>query len=395
MFRHLALTSATQPLSKPVAGEEGNAYLDHVGYGKAVRRAAARRLSFWLSGQGRFRLDRIPAGARRILWIYFGENQIGDALMDLASRSLLSEAGLQVDLFTSPLVATLFAGDPWLGRVGSDAGEFAGIEYDCAIVLSNKRRPLQPKVRHFTRMPWVSLHGFFTGPNFHRGAFGAQRLADLLGTTITDDGMAWHARQKLGPPQEAEACRAPGLHDAVALVVGGVRSDRVYEHWEAVIRQLAAAGHSRFALIGSDNGRAQADALIRLLPQATFIDFAGRLTLAQTRAVLGATPVVACADGGLMHLALTVNTAVVPLFTAQIAPEWRLPPNVIANALRAEAGGVSSIAANEVSMMVARLLAQAPAPAAGESSSGSGSCRLRSDGPPGARRRVYPGDGLS
>ena len=363
MFRHLALTSVTQPLSKPVAGEEGNAYLDHVGYATAVRRAASRRLSFWLSGQGRFRLDRIPAGARRILWIYFGENQIGDALMDLASRSLLSQAGLQVDLYTSPLVATLFAGDPWLGRVGSEAGEFAGIQYDCAIVLSNKRRPLQPKIRHFPRLPWVSLHGFFTGPNFHRGAFGAQRLADLLGRTISDDRMGRHARQKLGPPQEAEAGRAAGLQDAVALVVGGVRGDRVYQHWAPVIRQLAAAGHSRFALVGSDNGRAQADALISGLPQANFTDFTGRLSLAQTRAVLGTTPVVACADGGLMHLALTVRTAVVPLFTEQIAPEWRLPPDMIANALRAGAGGVSSIPPQEVSRMIVRLLAKAPAPA--------------------------------
>lgn len=363
MFRHLALTSVTQPLSKPVAGEDGNAYLDHVGYATVVRRAASRRLSFWLSGQGRFRLDRIPAGARRILWIYFGENQIGDALMDLASRSLLSQAGLQVDLFTSPLVATLFEGDPWLGRVGSDAGMFAGIDYDCAIVLSNKTRPLQPKVRHFGRLPLVSLHGFFTGPNFHRGAFGAQRLADLLGRTIGDDAMADHARQKLGPPRQDAAASAAKLQDAVALVVGGVRGDRVYEHWAPVMRQLVAAGHSRFALVGSVNGRAQAEALIGSLPQADIADFTGRLTLAQTRAVLDATPVVACADGGLMHLALTVRTAVVPLFTAQIAPEWRLPPNIIVNALRARADGVSSIAPQEVSRMIARLLARTPAPA--------------------------------
>lgn len=361
MFRHLALTSTTQPLSRPVPGEAGDAYLDHVGYGKAVRRAVSRRFAFWLSGQDRFRLDRIPAGVRRILWIYFGENQIGDALMDLAPRSLLSEAGLQVDLFTSPLVATLFEGDPWLGRVGSDASDFTGIDYDCAIVLSNKSRPLQPKIRHFLGLPWVSLHGYFTGPNFHRGAFGAQRLADLLGQSINDDEMARHARQKLGPPSEAKAGRAAGLRDAVALVVGGVRGDRVYEHWAPVIRELTAAGHGRFALVGSDNGRRQAEALIGSLPQADIADFTGRLTLAQTRAVLNATPVVACADGGLMHLALTVRTAVAPLFTAQIAPEWRLPPSVTANALRARADGVSSIAPQEVSRMIVRLLATAPA----------------------------------
>ncbi|MFC5499820.1 glycosyltransferase family 9 protein [Caenimonas terrae] len=359
MFRRLALTSITQPLSRPVPGESGADYLHEIGAGKAARRAASRRLAFWLSGQERFRLDRIPAGARRVLWIYFGEDQIGDALMDLASRSLLVDAGLQVDLVAAPVVAALFEGDPWFGKVGSDTAGFSGSHYDCAIVLSNKRRPLQQKIRHFPRLPWVSLHGYFTGPNFHRGAFGAQRLADLLGLTPGAAQLQAHARQKLGPIPPAATDPAADLQDAVGLVMGGVRSDRVYQHWDQVVRQLVDAGHSRFVLVGSANGAAQAATLIAGAPAgARIADYTGRLSLAGTRALLDATPVVACPDGGLMHLALTVRAALVPLFSAQIAPQWRLPADVLPDALQAGAGGVSNIPSQQVSRAIARLLAQ-------------------------------------
>lgn len=357
MLRRLVLASTTQPVSPPVPGEASQAYLDEVGEWKAARRALSRRLGFWLSGQQRFELPAMPAQAKRVLWIYFGENQVGDALMDLASRSLLAEAGLQVDLFASPLVAGLFDGDPWLVRSSSDPAAFDGVAYDCAIVLSNKRRPLEPKLRHFPRLPWVSLHGYFTGPNFHRGALAARRLADLLGRDLGEPDLWRHARPKLGPLAQLPAAIGAAPSE-VALVLGGVRDDRIYRHWEAVMRQLLAAGHSRFAFVGSSNASSQAQSLADALPAASMRDFTGRLSLAQTRAVLEEASVVACPDGGLMHLALTVGTPIVPLFSAQIAPEWRLPPELARQALRADSGGVSSIPPEAVSAAILRLLAR-------------------------------------
>ena len=93
--------------------------------------------------------------------------------MDLAPRSLLADSGVAVDLWAAPAVAGMFEGDPWLQRVGSDAAGFLQTQYDCAIVLSNKRRPLAEKMLHFRGLPWVSLHESFTGPNFQRAAFSA------------------------------------------------------------------------------------------------------------------------------------------------------------------------------------------------------------------------------
>ncbi len=350
MLRELALASATQPLSRPVPGESADSHLAAVGPIKAARRAALRQGVLWLTGQRKFKQDLFPAGARRILWCYFGESQLGDALMDIAPRSLLVELGFEVDLFTVPALATLFAGDPWLRRVGSQASDFTSGDHQCAIVLSNKRRPLQPKMRNFPRMPWVSVHENFTGPNFHRGLFAAQRLADLTGRSLSLEQVEHHGRQKLGAIQPGHSPVAPG---AVALAVGGVHDTRIYAHWETVVRELLAAGRSRFVFVGSDNARIQAQALAQALSgSADVSDLTGRLTLHETRSVLDAAAVTVCPDGGLMHLALTTRAPIVPLFAARIAPEWRLPGNCIYTALRSATDRVSDIPPQEVAAMV-------------------------------------------
>ncbi len=357
VFRSLTLSSVTQPLSRPVPGEMPEAYLDGAGRARSARRAAWRRLAFLMSGQDSFKLDRIPAGAGRVLWIYFGEDQIGDALMDLAPRSLLAETGIKADLWTTSTLAALFDGDPWFQRVGSEATDFVGVQYDCAIVLSNKRRPLAQKMRHFRTMPWVSLHESFTGPNFHRGALAAQRLADLLGLPVGDTELQRHARQKLRPLQTQDRLQVAGT--GIALVVGGVRSDRVYGHWSAVIRELVAAGQKQFALVGSANGMDEASRLVATASQEARIDdLTGRLSLSGTRAAIDACAVVACPDGGLMHLALTTRAKLVPLFSAQIAPAWRLPATMT-NALQAPANGVQGIPSPNVTRAILAALSSA------------------------------------
>jgi hypothetical protein len=355
-LRDWAMKSATQPLTQSVPGESAVHYLGEVGFRKPGRRLAWRRCLLRLSGQERFKVEKFPAGAKRLLWIYFGENQIGDALMDLAPRSLLAELGFEVDLFTSPEIAALFEGDPWFGRIGSSPAEFDAVKYDCAIVLSNKDRPLRPKRKGFARMPWVSLHEFFTGPNFHRGLFAAQRLADLSGRTLTADELQRHGLQKLRAVVAADQFEgAPSPR--ITLVAGGAHADRTYERWEAVIRELVAAGETQVALAGSGNGSEDAARLVRALSGVARVDdFTGRMTLPQTRALLDGSQVVACPDGGLMHLALTTGAAAVPLFSAQIAPEWRLPTRTAYTALRSPTRRISDIAPHEVAAMILRSL---------------------------------------
>lgn len=355
-LRNWAMMAATQPLSRPVPGETASQYLDNVGYRKPGRRTAWRSCLLRLSGQRSFQRDRFPPGVMRLLWIYFGEDGIGDALMDLAARSLLSEFGFEVDLYTSASFATLFKGDPWFRRVGSDAADFQGSLYDCAIVLSNKARPLAPKQQSFPTLQWVSLHGFFTGPNFHRGLFVAQRLADLAGIKLCEAELLRHGRQKLIPLPHVTMVERK-LQRLITIAVGGAHQDRTYTRWHEVLCRLIAKGYKRFALVGSANGNGQAASLTQSLSGAAqIIDFTGRLTLAQTRAILDASSVVACPDGGLMHLALTTAASIVPLFSAEIAPEWRLPYRNTETALSSATDQVSDIAPDKVADMISLLL---------------------------------------
>lgn len=357
MFRQLALASATQPLSRPVPGESAASHLAAVGALKAARRVALRQGVLWLTGQRGSKRENFPSGTRNVLWCYFGETQLGDALMDLSARSLLIDLGFTVDLFTAPALAALFQDDPWLRKVGCEASDFLSTDYQCAIVLSNKRRPLQAKMRSFPQLPWVSLHEYFTGPNFHRGLFVAQRLADLAGEILSPEEIGFHGRQKLGTVKVPMPAPAAGPTPAIALAIGGVHQSRTYVHWEAVLRELMAAGQRCFVLVGRDNARAQAQALREALAgHADVADCTGNLSVDQTRAVLDAAAVAICPDGGLMHLALTTRTAVVPLFGATIAPEWRLPADCTYAALRSATARVSDIPPHEIAAMVLHLM---------------------------------------
>ena len=355
-LRNWAMAAATQPLSRRVPGETAAQYLDDVGYRKPGRRTAWRSFLLAFSGQSRFKQDRFPPGAKRLLWIYFGETQIGDALMDLAPRSLLSELGCEVDLYTDASIAALFEDDPWFRRVSSEEAGFKGGPYDCAIVLSNKARPLAPKRLGFARLPWVSLHEYFTGPNFHRGLFAAQRLADLAGVHLGEAQLDRHSRQKLGPLPQSEKVER-NSRSLVTLAVGGVHQNRTYAGWEEVLGKLVSVGYKRFALVGNANGREQAAALVHSLAGVAQVDdFTAILTLTQTRAILEASSVVACPDGGLMHLALTTRAAIVALFSAEIAPEWRLPYRNTSTALRSHTSSVSDIAPDKVAATILQLL---------------------------------------
>ena len=352
--RRLALESVTQPLSKPVASN-ASAYLEAVGEHRLGWRAFRREVVYRLSGQERYRIEQLREGHRRGLWMYFGVPQIGDALMDLAPRSLFTETGLAVDLVTHPHLTELFQGDPWFANVHADPAEISGAAYDFVIVPGHKHRSLKMKQRHLPRHPWLSMHGRFTGPEFHRAEFAARRIADFLCFEPKPDDMAWHARQKLGRAAAAEAPPFPS--SAVALALGGVRQERTYAHWPDVIRELASSGIDSFVLVGSENGRPAArEVLSRADPSVHVHDFVGGTGLKECHRLLSHCALAIAADGGLMHLAIAAGRPVVSLFQSGILPEWRLPPTDAELAIQSSTSNVSDIAPDRVAQSARKIL---------------------------------------
>jgi ADP-heptose:LPS heptosyltransferase len=327
-LKQLALATTTPQLRRPVSTASSQEYISEAGYRKLGWRALRRRLVFLMSGQAKLKINSLTNAGRRGLWLYFGEGQIGDALMDLAPRSLLHARGFSMDLLTDKHIARLFEGDPWFTRVTGDISAAVKESYDFVIVLSHKRRSLQSKARHFRTLPWVSILGDFTGPNFDRAAYATQRLADLLELDLEPAEFAHHAHQKLRPSTASPDMMqdAPQMERAIAFSVGGVDPLRIYKHWPVVMAQLVRQGQTEFLLIGSANGVAEARQIeLELGNSALVHNYVGKCTLAQSHYLLAASRIIVCVDGGLMHLAATTQTPLIGLFSSAIRPEWRLP----------------------------------------------------------------------
>jgi heptosyltransferase-2 len=347
----------TQPIAAPVAADDER-FLAVKGTGRVAFRVARRQLEVALSGQGRHECAAIDPAWRRGLWIHAEAPQIGDALMDLAPRSLLAERGIALDLLAAPASAALFAGDAYFGHVLVDADEAPAAAYDFAIVDSRCWKALAWKRRRWPRLPWVSLKGDYLAYDYHRGLLATRRLAALLGMELDGAAEARHAQQKLRLRREVALPEgvAPG---AVALALGGVRAERSYAGWPEVAARLHGRGVGPFVLLGSGNGEAMAREVRERLPAHRCVDLVGRTDLHTTRRAMVEASVVLAADGGLMHLALTTPTPLVALFDASIDPAWRLPPAFAGQALRANEPRVSAIAPEQVEAAALAVLGRA------------------------------------
>jgi ADP-heptose:LPS heptosyltransferase len=341
-LKRQALASVTQPLSRPVISNEAS-YSENVGYAKLGWRHFRRALVFAFSGQGRHLHTRIEPGWKKGLWLYKGIPQIGDSLMDLAPRSLLYQEGLRIDLYTDTHLAALYRDDPWFQKVFHDPRDIQSGDYDFVIVPSHKNRSLKDKSRLLPQLPWVSMHGFYTGPDFHRARFATQRLLDFLGHTVGPDEFDRHEAQKLRPLEGAAHARRSPLK--MALAMGGVNAPRTYRHWPQLAKTLAEQlGPVEVTLLGSANGTVWAEAFeadcAGMFPVNNQVN---RTSLTECRALIHEQDLFIAADGGLMHLGTTTCTPLVSLFNGEISPLWQLSQPHLQFALQSETVDVNDV----------------------------------------------------
>ena len=357
-LRTLAEACVKQPLSQPVPADD-EIFKARKGSFRLAFRAVRRMLLLRTSGQMATLHPELDHRFRRALWIHEGMPQIGDALMDLAPRSLLVELGFQVDLFSSPHIATMFEHDTWFTRSLSNLEDLHIEAYDVAIVLSNDRKALGAKRTRLAGLPWVSLHGFYGGPDFHRACFATQRLADLLKVTLDTQEFARHSAQKLpiSALANAKAQQLCPQTDGIALALGGVWPERTYRRWPQLVELLKAQGVQRFVLIGGENGRELADRVVAgASSDIQVLDFVGRTHLLEAQALFAQCAVIVCADGGLMHLALTTTVPVVALFNTAIDPLWRLPTRFNGVCLSSPTEQIDSLSENIVADAVMKVI---------------------------------------
>ncbi|NQW94398.1 MAG: hypothetical protein HQ446_10285 [Polaromonas sp.] len=326
-------------MSQPVSSND-EAYLAEAGERKLGWRQVRRAIYFKLSGQEKYCKLCIMPSWKRGLWFYKGIPQIGDALMDLAPRSLLARHGLTMDLYTDGHIADLFTSDPWFEKVLHDPALIQPENYDFAIVPSFKRRSLNEKITLVPRTPWISVHGFYTGPEFHRGEFTTRRLLDALGKDASAADFLQHSMQKLIALDHRE--KHAGSVIKLAFAIGGVDPLRTYGRWIEVADQLGRHAPIDITLIGSKNGY-EAAKLFELQWKGPTHNLVAKTSLSECRQIIGEQDVLIACDGGLMHLGVTTDTEVISLFTSTVDPHWRLPPDRLGTSLQASDFGVNAI----------------------------------------------------
>lgn len=288
-------------------------------------------ISLALRRQFPLQREKIDRNLRRVLWIYKGSPQIGDSLMDLASRVLLAEHGIQVDLCTDPHLAKLYHADDVFGSVFSDASQLIPHTYDLVILDSFKWRCLEDKFRYLPRLPFVTMRGYFSGPEFNRTLFSFCRMNQLLDAGLSNAQLHARALPHLCSSQAdraaTEAMAIPS--GSIALAIGGASPGRTYCHWDKVVAALLQRNeNSSFVLLGSSNAVTMRDAILRVANQyaaaARIIDCVDRYTLTQTFEILRRCTLAVAADGGLLHIANAADISSVSLFDRHIAPALRL-----------------------------------------------------------------------
>ena len=267
-----------------------------------------RRLVMLVLGQEKRHLTTLPKRRLKILWINRSAPSIGDALMDLAGRVLLQEHELY--LFGYPNYQPLFKNDRYIRGFYSEFKDLlrasTRIKFDLVMLDSFAVRSVIGKFLVAPRVPLVSLYGYLNGFEVHRTIYSFSRIAKIC-------SFEGHFEPRpfidLRPPESSEI--PFGLpSNYYAVVVGAEWEFRNYPHWEHVIRALGDS-HG-IVLIGSENGSREAARLQTMFPE--ILNYVGKRTLLQTAFIVQKAQFVLAADGGLWHIACSLDKRSVALF---------------------------------------------------------------------------------
>jgi O-antigen ligase len=363
-IERLGLMVVTQPLSQKVPGNERN-YQQTEGLRKLGHRQLRKLVYLQLHSQRQLLHERANPSWRRGLWIYERTAQIGDSLMDLAPRSLFKEHGLEVDLLTLAHLAPLFEFDPCFGQVLTDARLAQRKHYDFVIVQSVHHRALIKKIKYFHDLPWLCIQGYYDVPDFSRMRWSTQRLMDLFDWHPTEEPpnpepyFERHARQKLWlpPAPNLETFPPPHSHPLV-LSLGGVDPVRTYHRWPELLMKLSHLGFRNCLLIGKgDVAEQSAREIMSCMRERLEVDNQVNCTsVMECAQILSSTHLLITADGGMMHLAISSGTQhIISLFTQGIAPEYRLPKDLLDQALQSVDQNLNRITPQEITQKILEL----------------------------------------
>ncbi len=280
-------------------------------------------LRLWLGGQISLERTSVPQNAR-ILWIYLGKRNFGDANMDISGRALLKNLGYDIDLFTHPNLHELLGEDDIFGHVYSNVEDIKNKVYDFVLLSEFNHPSIRFKTKHFRKLPFACLFRFFYGPARNQTYFSYAAINRLFDLKISAAGIADIAKPYLhhhAATAQSVSHLIPG-QPYLTISIGGRDADRSYRHWPEFLRLLdeSAAGGipNTIVLLGSGNGLEMEKDIFRNSYKNLVIQSqVGKLSLLQSRVIVSSAAAFIGCDGGLMHVAHSTDTPSVTLFRIQ------------------------------------------------------------------------------
>ena len=267
---------------------------------------------------------RILDEHQNILWLNFSAPSLGDSLMDLSSRILLSDR--RIDLLTDKKNANLYDNDKIFSSVYTKIDDVIKNSYDLVIVDSFSTRSIKIKYQAFPLLPYVGLYGYFNGPEVNRVLYSFHRMNSLLGYIKSESEINKIAKCSIAVSIEDQAHiqRLSLPEDYIAIALGGEWNYRTYDHWPKVIEHLLMENNQlNIILLGSNNANSINKIILENFPTSNIWSCVDKFTFNQTAELISNAKLLLCCDGGLMHAANSVETKVIPLF-ARLDAEMQL-----------------------------------------------------------------------
>ena len=269
--------------------------------------------------------DKISDSHKKILWINKSAPSLGDSLMDLSSRVLIESKN--IDLLTDKKNSFIYENDDIFKDTFHETRDLLGKVYDLIILDSYSTRTIRLKNKLFPNTDFVSMFGFFNGPEVNRVLFSFHRLNNLLGKEIPSAEIENIARPSMSITN-VKSIKLP--NDYIAIALGGEWEYRTYKYWtELVTIILREYKNINVVLVGSKNGKDYANSIMSKFPKHHILDCVGKYSFKETAKIISKSNIFIGCDGGLMHVANCFERILVPLF-ARLEPKMQLTKTIIA-----------------------------------------------------------------
>ncbi len=231
--------------------------------------------------------DNILPEHQNILWINISAPSLGDSLMDLSSRAMLYDR--KIDLFTDEYNAILYQNDIFFSSIFCEIKQMEKKIYDLVIIDSYSTRSIRIKAQIACFVPFVTMFGFYNGPEVNRVLFSFHKMNSLLGYEKKKSEISRIAKPSIFiSTNDYELIRSYNLpQDFIAIVVGGEWSFRTFNKWDLVIEKLISLySNLKVILIGSDNGIEAAKLIIDKFSNVKILNYVSKFTFNQTAEII-------------------------------------------------------------------------------------------------------------